>query len=149
VSVHGRSLVYSCQWNVAPQQNTNVNSMQENKHGKHAQTEPTRRHGQGTCRQVPGMSARRARTPGARKQGTDTRTQRALSTLGFVNVGLCQRQLCCRLCLWNMHTAQDKSRTGGLCVDHLGYGLLSQIGSRCASALCLSLSCLTTVVDFY
>jgi len=28
VPVHGRSLKYSRQWNVAPQQNTNVNSVQ-------------------------------------------------------------------------------------------------------------------------
>jgi len=58
----------------------------ENKHGKHAQTERTRRHGQGMYMQVPGMRARRARTHGARKQGIDTRTQRGLSTSGFVNV---------------------------------------------------------------
>ena len=33
----------------------------ENKHGKHAQTQRTRRHEEGSCRQVPSMRARRAR----------------------------------------------------------------------------------------
>jgi len=34
----------------------------ENKHGKHAQTESTCKHGQGTCRQLPDVHTRRART---------------------------------------------------------------------------------------
>jgi len=35
--------------------------------------------------------------------------------------------------LWIMHNAQSKARAGGLCVDHPGYCLVIQFGSRCAS----------------
>jgi len=52
---------------------------------------------------------------GARQQRKYTRTQRALSTLVFGNV-----DLCCRLCLWNMHNAQSKPRAVGRYVDHPG-----------------------------
>jgi len=46
---HGRSLEYSCQCNVAPQQNTNVDSMQ----GQHAwQTRANRTHAQAWARHV-------------------------------------------------------------------------------------------------
>jgi len=45
-----------------------------------------------------------------------------------------------------MHNVQSKARAGGLYVEHPGYCLVAQIGSRCTSAHCLSLSYLTTVV---
>ena len=66
---------------------------------------------------------------GARKQGKHTRTQRAMSTLVFSDV-----DLCCRMCLWNMHHAQSKARAGGLYVNHPGYCFVAQICSRCAAA---------------
>jgi len=46
-----------------------------------------------------------------------------------------------------MHIVQSKACAGGLYVDHPGYSLVAQVGSRCASARCLSLSCLTTVAS--
>jgi len=76
-----RSFEYSRQWNVTPQQNTIVDSMQ----GKQAlQTRASTTHAQAWARHVQ-ASVGHARTKGtrrqghgARKQGNDTRTQRAL-----------------------------------------------------------------------
>jgi len=66
----------------------------------------------------------------------DTRIQRSLSTLGFVNVNCVAGFLC--QCV-NTHNKQIKARAGGLLVEHPGCCLVGQTGSRCASALCPSL----------
>jgi hypothetical protein len=72
--------------------------------------------------------------------------KRYAHTKGFVDVDLCRRRLRSRLCLWNMHNTQSKARAEGLYVDHPGYCLVRQVGTCCASARCLSLSCLSTLV---
>jgi len=61
--------------------------------------------------------------------------------LGFVNVDCVASCVC-----GNMHSAQSKARAGELYVDHPWYCLVAQVGSRCASARCLSFSCLTIIV---
>ena len=78
----------------------------DNTHGKHAQTERTRRHGQGTCRQGPGMRGRRARTGKgmvrASKQQIHAHRQlcrfRAMSTLILLQVVFVET--------WTMHRAK-------------------------------------------
>jgi len=78
----------------------------ENKRGKHAQAQHTR------------MKSTRRQGHGVSKQGKDTRTQRALSTSGFVDAGC--------VCA-NMHNKQSQARAGGLSVDHPGH-CLGQVG---------------------
>jgi len=60
---------------------------------------------EGTCRQVPGMRARRARAGGGMTRAIKEKicTQRALSTLVFGNV-----DLSCRSCLWNMYNVCER-----------------------------------------
>jgi len=110
----------------------------ENKHGKHAQTQRMCRHGQGTCRQVLGMRARRAH---AGRGMTRARKEKIRTQRGFVDVDCVAGCVCV-----NTHNEQSTARAGGLFVDHPGYCLVGQIGTRCASARCPSLSCLTNVV---
>jgi hypothetical protein len=69
------------------------------------------------------------------------RTRRALLTSGCVNVEYIVGCVC-----GNMHNEPSKTHAGGLYVDHPGYCPVGQVGTRCASARCLSLSCLSTVV---
>jgi len=112
----------------------------ENKHDKHTQTQRTRRHGQGKCRQVLCMRAQRARA-GRGMACASNEEQRALLTLVVVDVDCVAGCVC-----GNMQNAQSKARAGGLYVDHPGYFLVAQVDSRCASARFLLLTCLTTVV---
>jgi len=95
------------------QQNTHVDSM----HGKQAwQTRASTTHAQKSTRRQGHR---------VRKQGKDTRTQRALSTSGFVDVDCVAGCVCV-----NMHNKQSQARAGGLSVDHPGY-CLGQVGTRC------------------
>jgi len=109
----------------------------EDKHGKHAQTDRMCRHGQGTCRQVPGMRAQRAHAGRGITRASKEKI-RAQRDFVDVNVAGC-------VCV-NTHNEQSTTRAGGLFVDHPGYCLAGQVGTRCASARCPSLSCLTNVV---
>jgi len=69
------------------------------------------------------------------------RTRRALIMLGFVNVEYVVG------CVYgNMHSEPRKTRAGELYADHPGYCPVGQVGTRCASARCLLLSCLSTIV---
>ena len=87
----------------------------ESKHGKHAQTQRTRMHEQGTCRQVPGMRARKTRACALpRASHEKIRAQR-----DFVDVDCVAGCVCV-----NMHNEQSKARAGGLFVDHPGYCLV-------------------------
>ena len=92
----------------------------ENKHGKYAQTARTRRDGQGRCRQVPGMRARRAHAGGG--------MARASTEKICAHKGLCPRwslatSICVVVCACGTCTMH---RAGGLYVDHLGYCLVAQ-----------------------
>ena len=106
--VHGRSLEYSRQYNIAPQQNANADSMQV----KQAwQTRANTLHAQAWARQVqvPGMRARRAR---AGRDMACASKEQPRTYKGLCRRRLCRLRLCCKLCLW-MHNAQSKARAGG------------------------------------
>ena len=65
-----------------------------------------------------------------------------LAALSNLNVDCVEGYVC-----GNMHIVQSKACEGGLYVDHPGYSFVAQVGSRFASARCLSLGCLTTVAS--
>jgi len=75
----------------------------ENKHDKHAQTGYTRIHGQGTCRQVPGMRARRARAGGgtARTSKEKIRTHKGLCPRWSLATSICLAGCICGTCTMN------------------------------------------------
>jgi len=57
-------------------------------------------------------------------------------TKGLIDVGLYQRRLCCRLCLWK-HAQCTEQRTGREIVCRSpGVYLVAQVGSCCVSARC-------------
>jgi len=64
---------------------------------KTTHTERTRRHGQGTCRKVPGM--REGRTRAGRSMARACKEQ-IRAHKGLCGRRFCRRRLRCRLCLW-------------------------------------------------
>jgi len=72
----------------------------------------------------------------------NTRKQNVHAGMGKAHAGSCFVDVDCvagYVC-GNMHNAQSKARAGGLYVDHLGYCLVAQVGSRCASVACHSVA---------
>jgi len=96
----------------------------ENKHGKYAQTARTRRHGQGRCRQVPGMRARRAHAGGGMACAS---TEKICAHKGLCSRWSLATSICVAGCVCGTCTiAQSKVRAGGLCVDYPGYYCVAQ-----------------------
>jgi len=92
----------------------------EHKHGKHAQTSRTLRHG-GTCRQVLGMRARRARAGAgmARASKENTRAHKGLCPHWSLATSICVAGCVCGTC--TMHRANHAQLDGmwitrGFCV---------------------------------